>query len=146
VKKRRSQTPLLKCFQRCSEEPRRRAFSSVRIKRRKSLNVMDNDRVLKLSCVISLVLFYVFTRAHHDTKRSGSTNANHRLSRGRLFDASYDPTYQAQPTVEEGRQYAFTDLRVFESLCLPNRVTIQTLQLPLLLDTRNEPRSKNICF
>lgn len=35
---------------------------------------------------------------------------------------------------------------MFESLCLPNRVTIQTLQLPLLLDTRNEPRSKNICF
>jgi hypothetical protein len=37
---------------------------------------MDNDRVLKLSCVISLVLFYVFTRAHHDTKRSDGTDAH----------------------------------------------------------------------
>ena len=56
------------------------------------------------------------------------------------------PDVSSSTNRKGGERFAFTDLRVFESLCLPNRVTIQTLQLPLLLDTRNEPRSKNICF
>jgi hypothetical protein len=80
-------------------------------KRRKSLSNGQRPST-RFSCVISLVLFYVFTRAHHDTKRSDAIK-RHRLSQGRLFDASYDPTNQAQPTLEEG-----SDLRSRTCECL----------------------------